>query len=69
MAAGTVQTMDLRTITIEVACVAMLQIIISGIAWIGGRTCSRIAPAAAENAKPENPETRPPRKTARERVT
>src|SRR5262245_478813 len=45
-------------------CEAMLQNIIKGMAAIGSNTCRRMAPAAAENAKPENPLTKPPRKTA-----
>src|SRR5262245_1184945 len=35
-------------------CEAMLQNIIKGMAAIGSNTCRRMAPAAAENAKPEN---------------
>src|SRR4029077_5541515 len=49
-------------------CEAMLQNIIKGMAAIGSNTCKRIAPAAAENAKPENPLTKPPRKTAVESI-
>jgi len=37
-------------------------------AAIGSNTCRRMAPAAAENAKPENPLTKPPRKTAVESI-
>jgi hypothetical protein len=46
----------------------MLQNIIKGMAAIGSNTCKRMAPAAAENAKPENPLTKPPRKTAVESI-
>src|SRR5439155_633901 len=49
-------------------CEAMLQNIIKGMAAIGSNTCRRMAPAAAENAKPENPLTKPPRKTAVESI-
>src|SRR2546430_12326488 len=49
-------------------CEAMLQNIIKGMAAIGSNTCRRMAPAAAENAKPENPLTEPPRKTAVESI-
>src|SRR6516162_7823185 len=49
-------------------CEAMLQNIIRGMATIGSNTCRRMAPAAAENAKPENPLTKPPRKTAVESI-
>jgi hypothetical protein len=42
----------------------MLQAIINGTASMGGKTCSRIAPATAENANPERPETNAPAKTA-----
>src|SRR5262249_25495535 len=41
---------------------AMLQHIISGMASNGSRKWSRITPATAEKAKPENPDTTPPRK-------
>jgi hypothetical protein len=46
------------------ACTPTLQSIISGTASVGGKTCSRMAPAAAENANPARPETKAPRKTA-----
>jgi hypothetical protein len=46
-------------------CTAKLQAIISGTASVAGRTCSRIAPATAENAKPAKPDTNAPEKTAR----
>ena len=49
-------------------CEAMLQNIIKGTAAIGSNTCRRMAQAAAENAKPENPLTMPPRKTAVESI-
>src|SRR6516225_9535159 len=49
-------------------CEAMLQNIIKGMAAIGSNTWRRMAPAAAENAKPENPLTKPPRKTAVESI-
>jgi hypothetical protein len=38
---------------------------LSGTASVAGRTCSRIAPATAENAKPAKPDTNAPEKTAR----
>src|SRR4029450_8815253 len=41
-----------------------LQIMSSGIATPGAWTCRRIAPATAENAKPENPWTMAPRNKA-----
>ena len=53
-----------RTVIKLMVCDAMLQNIINGTAAIGSNTCRRMAPAAAENAKPENPLTTPPRKTA-----
>jgi hypothetical protein len=37
----------------------------NGTASVGGRTCSRIAPATAEKAKPAKPETTAPEKTAK----
>jgi len=40
--------------------ILIVQDIISGTARIGARTCSRMAPATAENAKPAKPETMPP---------
>jgi hypothetical protein len=40
----------------------MLQAIISGTASVGGMTCSRIAPATAEKAKPISPDTTAPAK-------
>jgi hypothetical protein len=43
---------------------AMLQHIINGMASKGSRKWSRITPETAEKAKPENPDTTPPRKTA-----
>jgi hypothetical protein len=43
---------------------AMLQHIISGMATKGSKRWSRITPATAEKAKPENPDTTPPRKIA-----
>src|SRR3981081_4236302 len=45
-------------------CGGTLQNITKGTAAIGSNTCRRMAPAAAENAKPEDPLTTPPRKTA-----
>src|SRR5262249_27056446 len=42
----------------------MLHAIISGTASVGDSTCSRIAPAIAEKAKPAKPETVAPAKTA-----
>jgi hypothetical protein len=42
----------------------MLHAIISGTASKGGKTCSRIAPATAENANPARPATSAPAKTA-----
>src|SRR5262249_22488104 len=43
---------------------AMLQHIIRGMATKGSRKCSRTTPDTAEKAKPEKPETTPPRKIA-----
>ena len=43
---------------------AMLQHIIKGMANNGSRKWSRITPETAEKAKPENPDTTPPRKIA-----
>ena len=43
--------------------------IIKGIACIGGKKCSKIAPATAEKAKPAKPDTTPPAKTAIPRAT
>src|SRR2546426_7334203 len=43
---------------------AMLQHIINGMATKGSRKWSRITPDTAEKAKPENPDTTPPRKSA-----
>jgi hypothetical protein len=42
----------------------MLQAIINGTASIGGKTCSKMAPATAEKANPERPDTNAPAKTA-----
>src|SRR5215510_2816088 len=52
------------TVTRLMACEAILQSIINGMAAMGSNTCRSTAPAAAENAKPENPLTTPPRNTA-----
>jgi hypothetical protein len=56
--------MLLRSATRLAACTAMLHAIISGTASKGGKTCSRIAPATAENANPARPATSAPAKTA-----
>src|ERR1700744_1529288 len=45
-------------------CEAMLQAIISGTASSGGKKCSRMAPATAENANPASPETNAPANAA-----
>src|SRR5215472_4506962 len=50
--------------TKEQTCDAMLQHIIRGMATKGSRKCSRTTPDTAEKAKPEKPETTPPRKIA-----
>jgi hypothetical protein len=46
------------------ACVAMLQAIMSGTAVVGDTKRNKIAPATAEKANPEKPDTTAPRKTA-----
>jgi len=46
------------------ACTPTLHAIIKGTASKGWNTCSRIAPATAENAKPARPETNAPANTA-----
>src|SRR5206468_5028296 len=56
--------MLLRSTNKLAACTMMLQAIINGTASVGGKTCSRIAPATAENANPAKPETTAPAKTA-----
>ena len=58
--------MVLRNAIMLMPCTAMLHIIISGTASIGGIACSRIAPATAENAKPANPDTTAPANTPAE---
>jgi hypothetical protein len=50
--------------TKEQICDAMLQHIIRGMATKGSRKCRRTTPDTAEKAKPEKPETTPPRKIA-----
>src|SRR5947209_8860325 len=46
------------------ACTPMLQAIIRGTASSGWKIRSRMAPATAEKAKPESPETKAPANTA-----
>jgi hypothetical protein len=62
------QARCLRNTTRLTLCTAMLQIIMSGTASVGGSTCSSIAPATAENANPAIPDTKAPAKTPALRI-
>src|SRR6185503_17528589 len=52
-----------RSDTRLVPCTRTLHTIMSGTASLGGRTCRRTAPATAEKANPEKPDTTAPAKT------